>query len=416
MASKNRIDVLLMRKFFLLLIKKLRCYVWIIINYFEVYKFMDIYHDTCSRFIPLAKNESRRHQWTDRELRRAIREKKHIWHKLTASGGNKDLVIKYKAAKKAVKILLKNSMLSYEKLLASNAKSNPKAIFKYINSKKTIKQSIRALWLPDSSGTTTTNPDEIANLLDAHFNSVFTVDNNDEAPNFPIRTDSTGTIEDIDCSPEAIKSRLLKLKIGKACGPDNTHTSVLKHRASTLCIPASILFRKSLSKCSVPSTWKKANITLIFKKGSRLAASNYRPVSLTLIVSKVLEGCIKDTLMNHLQSNKLISTHQHGFFCKKSCTTNLLESLDYITMNIEMKIGLLIIYLDFSKASDKVCHRLLAHKLRSYGICPRIVAWIIFFLANRKQRVILENNLSDWADVLSGIPQGTVLGPNLFII
>jgi hypothetical protein len=141
-----------------------------------------------------------------------------------------------------------------------------------------------------------------------------------------------------------------------------------KNCADSFCHPLSILFNRSISEKYVPLIWRCANITLIFKKGSRVEASNYRPVSLTSTVSKVLEGCVKDALMHHLNSNRLLSENQHGFVPNKSCTTNLLESFDYITVNIEMKNGVYIVYLDFSKAFDKVCHRLLLLKLRSYGV------------------------------------------------
>jgi hypothetical protein len=298
--------------------------------------------------------------------------------------------------------------------LASNAKNNPKAIFKYVNSKKSVKQSIRALLMPN--GSSTTNEIEIATLLNNHFKSVYTIDDNSVAPKINRLTNATCSISDIQCFSEIIKTKLLKLKKGKASGPDSINSIVLKNCAESLSYPLSMLFKESLRQRIVPLELKQANITPIFKKGSRLDASNYRPVSLTSIAGKILEGCIKDAIMRHLRQNNLISKNQHGFIANKSCTTNLLESLDFITLKIEEKSGMLIIYLDFSKAFDRVCHRLLAHKLLAYGFKNDLIEWIASFLSERRQRVILGEAISDWTLVMSGVPQGTVLGPTLFTI
>jgi hypothetical protein len=119
--------------------------------------------------------------------------------------------------------------------------------------------------------------------------------------------------------------------------------------------------------------------------------------------------------MRHLYSNSLISKHQHGFV-NKSCTTNILESFDYITLKIELKQGIYIVYLDFSKAFDKVSHRLLVINLREYGFSDQLTGWIVAFLKDKKQRVVLGEASSVWTLVRSGVPQGTVLGPVLFII
>jgi hypothetical protein len=212
--------------------------------------------------------------------------------------------------------------------------------------------------------------------------------------------DSCCMLDHMDLTEKMVVSRIRKLKVGKAPGIDGIVPKVLVECADVLGKPLWIIYHLSLRTGKVPVEWKTANVTAIFKKGSKEVAGNYRPVSLTTHVCKVLE----------------VNDSQHGFVKGRSCLTNLLGFFKDITAMVDKGEPVDVIYLDFQKAFDKVPHRRLMRKVSAMGIGGEIYNWIEDWLRDRKQRVCLTGSSSGWANVSSGVPQGSVLGPLLFLI
>ena len=223
------------------------------------------------------------------------------------------------------------------------------------------------------------------------------------------------TVTDLKITTKGVEKLLGELKINKAPGPDGVNPHILKMCAEEIAPILKIIFQQSIATGKLPKDWKSANISALFKKGSRTDPANYRPVSLTSVACKVLEHIIYRHIMIHLENFNILCDNQHGFRARRSCETQLLSTIHHIFNDADKVKQVDAVILDFAKAFDTVPHKRLLHKLRFYGIRGSLLSWMSDFLTNREQRVVIQGKSSKSVHVDSGVPQGTVLGPLLFL-
>jgi hypothetical protein len=343
-------------------------------------------------------------------IRRLLRRKAVAWRVYRAFKTSESL-ISYKKAASSCRSAIYAFTLKYENQLITNA--NIGSFYRYANSKLSSKSAVGPLI--NSDGSLTTDPSEKASILQRTFSQNFTFDNGILPGTASIKR-SCRKLSYISFTPTLVRRVIKKLNHKTKSGPDGIPPSFFINCCEELCHPLSQFFTVSFNNSVLPSIWLTSFITPIPKKGDPTDPQNYRPIALTATMCKIMESIIKDQIVEFLVGKGLISKHQHAFLKNHSTASNLLDCLQDWSIGLNSCKQTDIIYIDFAKAFDSIVTSKLLLKLELYGITGLLLRWISNFLANRSQRVVVEYCFSPACTVLSGVPQGSVLGPVLFLL
>ena len=353
--------------------------------------------------------------WLTSDIRKQIKKRNKLYHQYKTSH-LPEIRSRFLQLKSDIQRQMRQSHDAYISRLITDSEDrtssiNPKRFWSFIKKLRKDSNGIQPLKV---DGNIITDSKEKANIFNSHFRSVFT---NELDENLPDKGPSPHPLmEDITITTPGIFTLLQNLNIHKASGPDTISTRLLKETAEVTAPILKLIFEKSLATGEVPYDWRIANVTPVYKKGERCVPKNYRPISLTSTCSKVLEHIISSYLMKHLESNNLLYEFQHGFRHNRSCETQLVSFINDLAKSYDNGKQTDVIFMDIAKAFDTVPHKRLRSKLQWYGIVGNTYQWISSFLSDRHQKVVIDNVSSHSVTVVSGVPQGTVLGPILFII
>ena len=374
--------------------------------------FINLLLEKLLKYSPLTKSPmKKRNIYMTAEALRLKNAKSRAWkrYKIHQSTHSRNVYVR---CKNKLRSLTRSLRKNFERQLTAGLKDKPKTFWKYVATRLKTRHTIPALEQLDGQKATT--DEEKAAALNDYFASVFTKEDINSVPPV-VPKQGVLPLTSVEISPEVVLKKLKALNPNKSTGHDKIHPHFLRQLADCLATPLSILFKKSLCE-GAHESWCKAIITALFKKGNRDQPDNYRPVSITSVISKLMESIVRDEILQHLMTNGILCDNQHGFVPGRNCMTQLMLCMEEWTTMVEENEMFDIIYTDFSKAFDSVAHQRLLVKLENIGIQGDFLYWIRSFLSGRFQRVKLNGQYSNWQRVLSGIPQWSVLGPLLSVI
>ena len=292
----------------------------------------------------------------DRKTFQATKKKHRMWQRYIETRDP----VKYKEytrQRNKVRSMTRKLQRDLEKDVSKQAKTNPKKFWNYVKRKMKTSTGVSDLVIrtEGSKEILTRNNQQKAQTLSDFFGSVFTREPDTEIPVLEdISVDSQ--LDNLEVTKEEVIQKLRKLKIDKSPGPDAMHPRLLKELAVEIGTALETIFNSTVTNGTIPEDWKQAQITAIFKKGNRKSPCNYRPVSLTCVVCKVMESIVRDRIISHMKQNKLFSNRQYGFIGGRSTALQLLKVLDAWTEILDQGGEIDVIYLDFMKAFDTVPH------------------------------------------------------------
>jgi len=345
------------------------------------------------------------------KLRKLFNKKKLLWRACRTQPNNTHLKSRYRQTQVECRRLLCKYELEHEqRIIDSGSHSN---FYRYVNTKLSCSSGVGCLL--DRNGLPITHDISKANLLNEYFASVCTNDDGNLPP-FSRQVPSSASLDNIHFDTATVLKVIRKIKPKFSQGPDGIPPFIIKNLGISIAYPLARFFESFMSVGKVPTEWKSAIVTPIFKKGLSSDCSNYRPVSLCCAIQKIMERIIVCEMLTYLRKHNAISKEQHGFLSRRSTISNLLETTNDWTISLKKKHLVNAIYIDYSKAFDVVSHLKLCHKLSAYGICGNLLTWIMHLLTSRIQNTRVGSSMSESAQLCSGVVQGSCLGPLLFVL
>ena len=381
-------------------------------------KILQISYDTAEQHIP--KRKAAKKQGTiprDRKnlMRRRNRLNK-IFSRATTAVRKEKIRTELIDIEKKLQKSRKDSRYFEEQKAIKAISKNSKYFFAYAKKFSKTKSSIGPL--KDKQGNFVFRKREIAEILSQQYEAVFTQPTSVPCPDDHSLFSDNGMehLKEITFTEEDFILAINELSLNAGSGPDGLPSILLKKCKRQYARALKILWQTCYDLGTTPSKLKLAYIIPMHKGESKSSAANYRPVALTSHIVKLFEKVVRTKIVKYMEENNKFNENQHGFRAGRSCLSELLAHYDDIINMLEAGVPVDTVYLDFSKAFDKVDHQRLLEKLSSTGIGGKLGRWIQSFLTQRKQTVLVNKTFSNEVDVVSGVPQGSVLGPLLFII
>ena len=385
-------------------------------------KFVEACKIISARHVPArkARGETQAKNHIPRDRRNLMRNRRRIKTQLRKTTSETKRKKLNQLANQVEKELMKSYRRSQEdsETKAVNAiKRNAKYFFSYAKKFCTVKSAIGPFI--NSAKNIVTCPVAMAKMLAEQYISVYSTPKEQLPVAKDIFTDTphgNHWLHNISFDQDDIIEAIDEISPTAAAGPDRFPALLLKMCKQSLARPLFLIWRKSLDTGEIPFILKTANVVPIHKGGSRGAPENYRPVALTSHLIKFFERVLRKHIVSYMDENGLFNQGQHGFRHGRSCLSQLIAHFDHITQLLEKGQNVDVVYLDFAKAFDKVDYSMTMKKLQSIGISGKLGRWIYTFLTDRKQAVLVNGEKGTPFDVLSGVPQGSVLGPLLFLV